>query len=128
MAVLKHTSPTAKPVAPRPWPAITVPSASTSRPVNGASSQGLGVCAIMATSARRDSQGNLPCFRARGLFNGAYSMGPIRLGLLDWAYSTGPIQLGLFNWAYSTGPVRLDCSMGPARLGSARLGSARLGS
>src|SRR5262249_43018974 len=101
MAVLKHTSPTAKPVAPRPWPPITVPSASTSRPVNGASSQGLGVCAIMATSARRDIQGNLPCLIVRV----AYSTGPTRLGLLDWAYSMGPARLG------------------PARLGPAGLGS-----
>ena len=50
MAVLKHTSPTAEPVAPRPWPAMTVPSASTSRPVSGASVQGLGVVDVAIAS------------------------------------------------------------------------------
>src|SRR5262249_21973364 len=43
--------------------------------------------------------------RARGLFNGAYSMGPTRLGLLNWAYSTGPIQLGLFDWTVRWVPL-----------------------
>src|SRR5215471_1402136 len=71
MAVLKHTSPTAKPVAPRPWPAITVPSASTSRPVNGASSQGLGACVVMAI------QPGGTC-REFALLDGA--TGPVRLG------------------------------------------------
>ena len=42
MAVLKHTSPTAEPVAPSPVPAITVPSDKTSRAVDGASAQGGG--------------------------------------------------------------------------------------
>src|SRR5436853_2308253 len=42
MAVLKHTSPTAEPMAPSPCPAMTVPSASTSRPVRGVSVHGFG--------------------------------------------------------------------------------------
>src|SRR5215510_8799723 len=37
MAVLKQTSPTAKPAAPAPFPSITVPSARTSRPVGRSS-------------------------------------------------------------------------------------------
>src|SRR5215831_11221754 len=76
MAVLKHTSPTANPVAPRPWPAITVPSASTSRPVNGASSQGLGACEVMAIQPGGTS-------REFALLDGA--TGSVRLGPFDWA-------------------------------------------
>src|SRR5262252_2759988 len=90
MAVLKHTSPTANPVAPRPWPAITVPSASTSRPVNGASSQGLGACVVMAI------QPGGTC-REFALLDGA--TGSVRLGPFDWARSTGPVRLGPFDWA-----------------------------
>src|ERR1700716_3746081 len=41
MAVLKHTSPTAWPVAPKPKPSSTVPSASTSRAVALGSVQAL---------------------------------------------------------------------------------------
>src|SRR5512145_2764425 len=50
MAVLKHTSPTAEPLAPSPCPATTVPSASTSRPVSGASAQALGVSRLTSIS------------------------------------------------------------------------------
>src|SRR5688500_16943966 len=39
MAVLKHTSPTASPSAPKPKPSMTVPSASTRRPVTRGASQ-----------------------------------------------------------------------------------------
>src|SRR5262245_21523486 len=39
MAVLKHTSPTAWPVAPKPKPSSTVPSASTKRAVDSGSDQ-----------------------------------------------------------------------------------------
>src|SRR5882757_4205626 len=45
MAVLKHTSPTAWPVAPKPMPSSTVPSASTSRAVGLGSVQPSGGCA-----------------------------------------------------------------------------------
>src|SRR5262245_62021809 len=39
MAVLKHTSPTASPSAPKPKPSMTAPSASTRRPVTRGASQ-----------------------------------------------------------------------------------------
>src|SRR4051812_27069541 len=39
MAVLKHTSPTASPSAPKPWPSMIVPSARTRRPVTRGASQ-----------------------------------------------------------------------------------------
>ena len=80
MAVLKHTSPTAVPVAPSPVPAITVPSASTSRPVNGASAHGAGgaaeggVVVLKATApgTRAGLQADISVARAR---NAARTLG-----------------------------------------------------
>src|SRR5580704_41355 len=47
MAVLKQTSPTAEPVAPKPMPSSTVPSASTSSAVGLGSSQSPRFCALV---------------------------------------------------------------------------------
>jgi hypothetical protein len=51
MAVLKQTSPTAEPTAPKPRPEITVPSARTRRAVIGESDQGAGVLRLVEALA-----------------------------------------------------------------------------
>src|SRR6185312_54137 len=54
MAVLKQTSPTALPVAPRPCPAMTVPSSSTRRAVRGTSVQGCGAFIVCPNGLGRE--------------------------------------------------------------------------
>src|SRR3954447_20527097 len=63
MAVLKHTSPTALPVAPRPNPSSTVPSASTRRAVALGSVQAESSC-LLVISRLHSRQS---CRRQRGL-------------------------------------------------------------
>src|SRR5215470_10034580 len=70
MAVLKQTSPTAWPVAPKPCPSSTVPSASTSRAVALGSVQAVESCLLVMSrlhsrgSRRRQSAQRRPMWKA----------------------------------------------------------------
>src|SRR5689334_19751762 len=70
MAVLKHTSPTASPSAPKPAPSMIVPSASTRRPVVRGTSQSenIGRAFFFAAAVRA-----LAFFTIRTLLKGAAS-------------------------------------------------------
>src|SRR6202171_3449671 len=66
MAVLKHTSPTALPSAPRPNPSSTVPSASTRRAVGTGSGQPLSACFVFMSGLHSGEPGGRQSRGIRG--------------------------------------------------------------